>query len=429
MIGLKRAAWKAGKDPQKAERAAEAMAFFFGTRKVAALACSVALAALVSATPMLAQDLFAPRVYVNDRVITEYEVMQRAMFLQVLRAPGDPEEEALKALIEDRLRQTESDRLGLELTPEELKAGMEEFAARANLTADGLIAELTQVGISGETFRDFVASGLLWRQAVRARFAGQVPVSENDIDRALEASARPRALRVLVSELVIPAPEGGADAALDLANRLSDEIASEGAFASAARQYSAAPTAGNGGRLDWVPLANLPAAIGSAVLALGAGEVSDPVIVPGAVVLFQLRDVARDESAEPIAVTVEWADFLIPDDAGEIARLRAEVDNCMDLYGQANGLPEDRLTVTTQPAGDVPGDVGLELARLDPGESSVALTRGGFRRFLMLCGREQTQEEPVDRDAIREQVINQKLEGMAEGYLEELRSEAIIREP
>jgi peptidyl-prolyl cis-trans isomerase SurA len=402
------------------------MAFsLFKRHLAAAILCGAVLAG-----PASAQDLFAPRLYVNDRVITEYEIMQRAMFLQVLRSPGNPEEEALKALIEDRLRQTEAERLKLTLTEQELRQGMEEFAARANLTADGLIAEFAKVGIAAETFRDFVSAGLLWRKAVRARFLGQVPISENDIDRALEASARPQALKVLASELVIPIPEGSdGTEQLALAQRLSDTISGEGAFAAAARQYSAAPTAGRGGRLDWIPLSTLPAAIGSAVLALGPGEVSDPVQVPGAVVLFLLRDVARDDTAEPLQVTVEWAEFLVPDDAAEIARIRASVDTCADLYGQAKGLPEDRLTVTTQPASEVPGDVGLELARLDPGESSVALTRSGFRRFLMLCGREITLEEPRTRDQIREFVINQKLEGMAEGYLEELRAAAILREP
>ena len=400
------------------------MAFSYLKRQLTILACGLSLAA-----PVAAQDMFAPRLYVNDRVITDYEVAQRAMFLTVLKAPGNPEDEALKALIEDRLRQTEAKRLGIVLTDAQVLEGMTEFASRANLTPEALIAELEKVGISAESYRDFVSAGLLWRQAVRARFLGVVPVNENDVDRALEASARPRALKVLASELVIPLPEGNPEEALALAARLSNEITSEGAFASAARRYSAAPTAGNGGRLDWVPLANLPAAIGAAVLALGPGEVSDPVQVPGAVVLFLLRDVARDETAEPLAVTVEYADFLIPDDAAEIARLRTSVDRCKDLYGQANGLPDDRLTVTKVAMAEVPGDVGLELAKLDPGEVSTALTRAGFRRFLMLCGREETQAEPVSRDQIRERVINQKLDGLAEGYLEELRSAAIIREP
>ncbi|WP_137112319.1 peptidylprolyl isomerase [Rhodobacter sp. SY28-1] len=393
-------------------------------RQATAVALALALAA-----PVLAQDLFTPRLYVNDRVITNYEVEQRALFLRVLRAPGNPEEEALKALTEDRLRQTEAERLGLRLTEEELTSGLTEFASRANLTVEQFVEELGKAGIAPETFRDFVAAGLLWRQAVRARFLGQVPISENDIDRALEASARPRALQVLASELVIPAPEGQEEAAMEQAQELSDTLSGEAAFASAARRYSAAPTAGAGGRLDWLPLANLPAAIGQKILALDAGEVSDPIAVPGAVVLFLLRDVAMDTKAEPIAVNVEWAEFLVPNDAAAIAQILAESDECNDLYGQASGLPEDRLTVTKSALEAVPGDVALELARLDPGEASTALTRGGFRRLLMLCGREQVLEPAPTRDQIREQVINQKLEGMAEGYLEELRSAAFIREP
>lgn len=384
---------------------------------------------LVLALPVSAQDLFTPRLYVNDRVITNYEVAQRALFLRVLRAPGNSEEEALKALTEDRLRQTEAERLGLTLSDEELMRGMTEFAARANLTAEQFVAELEKAGIAAETFRDFVAAGLLWRQAVRARFLGQVPVSEADIDRALEASARPRALQVLASELVIPAPEGQEEAAMARAQELSDTLSGEAAFASAARRFSAAPTAGAGGRLDWLPLANLPGAIAEKILALDTGEVSDPIAVPGAVVLFLLRDVAMDTKAEPLSVSVEWAEFLVPDDAAAIAKIRAEADSCTDLYTQARGLPEDRLTVTKAGLDQVPGDVALELARLDRGEISTALTRGGYRRLLMLCGREQVVEPPPTRDQIREQVINQKLEGMAEGYMEELRSAAIIREP
>ncbi|MBY0352094.1 peptidylprolyl isomerase [Tabrizicola sp.] len=393
-------------------------------RQAAVIALGLALTA-----PVLAQDLFGPRLYVNDRVITNYEIGQRALFLRVLRAPGNPEVEALKALTEDRLRQTEAERLGLKLTDEELKQGLAEFASRANLSVDEFVAELDKAGIASETFRDFVAAGLLWRQAVRARFLGQVPVSENDVDRALEASVRPRALQVLASELVIPAPEGQEAAAMTQAQELSDSLGSEAAFADAARQYSASATAGSGGRLDWLPLANLPAAIGQKILALAPGEVSDPIAVPGAVVLFLLRDVATDKTAKPIAVNVEWAEFLVPDDAAEIARIRAASDDCNDLYGLAKGLPQDRLTVTKGGLESLPGDVALELARLDPGETSVALTRGGFRRMLMLCGREQVLDPQPTRDQIREQITNQKLEGLAEGYLEELRAAAIIREP
>ena len=393
-------------------------------RRTAAVLVSLALAA-----PVLAQDMFAPRLYVNDRAITNYEVAQRALFLRVLRAPGNPEEEALKALTEDRLRQTEAERLGLKVSEKDLTAGMTEFASRANLSAEEFAAELGKAGIAPETFRDFVSAGILWRQVVRARFLGQVPITEADVDKALEAATRPKALQVLVSELVIPAPPGQEEAAMARAQDLSDTLSGEGAFAAAARKYSAAQTAGAGGRLDWLPLANLPPAIGQKVLALDPGEVSDPVAVPGAVVLFLLRDVAVDKTAEPISVSVDWVEFLVPDDAAEIARLRSQADDCKMLMGEAKDLPEERMTHHTAAMGEVPGDVGLELAKLDLNETSVALTRGGYRRLLMLCGRAPVLEPMPTRDQVREQVVNQKLEGLAEGYLEELRSAAIIREP
>jgi peptidyl-prolyl cis-trans isomerase SurA len=157
--------------------------------------------------------------------------------------------------------------------------------------------------------------------------------------------------------------------------------------------------------------------------------VSEPLVVPGAVVLFMLRDIDLDRSVPPAKVTLEWAEALVPDDPAEIARLRAAVDVCYDLNGPAAGLPAGRLTIATRPASEVPTDVGLELSRLDPGESSVALKRSGFRRFLMLCGRDLVSEDPINREDVRERLISQKAESLAETFLEELRSTAIIREP
>jgi peptidyl-prolyl cis-trans isomerase SurA len=99
--------------------------------------------------------------------------------------------------------------------------------------------------------------------------------------------------------------------------------------------------------------------------------------------------------------------------------------------------------------------VALELAKLDLNESSSAIVRGGNRVFLMLCGRvalpeapeivlegatpaaddtgaaEAAVEEPQgpNREAVRTALLNQRLAGLADRDLAELRAEAIIREP
>ena len=65
---------------------------------------------------------------------------------------------------------------------------------------------------------------------------------------------------------------------------------------------------------------------------------------------------------------------------------------------------------------------------LDPGES-VDYAQGSARVFLMLCARNPAGTATASRDQVKAQLINQRLAAMADTYMEELRSDAFIREP
>ena len=136
---------------------------------------------------------------------------------------------------------------------------------------------------------------------------------------------------------------------------------------------------------------------------------------------------ANQKLQEDEILEAEYARLLIPDDAAYVAEIKSKSDRCTDLYPFAKGQPDSVLTVEKKPLAEIDQDIAIELAKLDPGESSTALTRGGQRMFLMLCGREPITEEPVSRDAIRDTIINTKLNGLAEQLLEELRAAAIIK--
>ena len=97
-----------------------------------------------------------------------------------------------------------------------------------------------------------------------------------------------------------------------------------------------------------------------------------------------------------------------------------------------DGIDTDLHSPTDSPvppeaAGEIPADVRRELDRLDEGEISTALTRGNNLLLLMLCGRTTDLPEGF-REEMRQRLFNQRLESYANGYLEELRAEAIIRE-
>jgi peptidyl-prolyl cis-trans isomerase SurA len=384
------------------------------------------------ALPGLAQELFAPVVQVNDKVVTQYELDQRARFLTLLRAPGDPYEEALSVLIDERLQVEAATRMGLVLTDEQMQAGQEEFAARANLSSEQFLEALVAEGVDVQTFRDFVTAGLLWREVVRSRFAPQVQVTDVDIDRALSADApRPEGIRILYSEIILPAQN---EASLAQAQRRAAEIqnyTTPEAFSQAARAFSVAPTRSRGGRVDWVEVANLPPALAQVLLALAPGQVSAPLPIPNALALFQVRDI-QDGVAPPLAdMTVDYALYhLPPPPAGlaEAARLDRETDICNDLYDEARGLPPERLERVTATMAEIPADVALELARLDAGETST-MNRGGGLVMVMLCSRTVPLPEEVTRDDVKARLQNQRLQTFADGYLAELRANAILRYP
>lgn len=392
------------------------------------------LALALGAAPLWAQqNLFTPVARVNDRVITQYELNQRALFLQLLNAPGNLEEEALSRLVDERLQLDAAAAQGVVVDEEQVLAGMEEFAGRANLGVEQFVQALAGGGVAEESFADFVRAGLAWRGVVQGRFGPRAQVSEAEIDRALALGNATGGVRVLLSEIFLPADTPARQAEAQRRAAELSQITTLPAFAAAARRYSAAPSRGRGGRQDWIPIGNLPPQIRAQILTLPPGGVTDPIPVPNAIALFQLRALEETEAPDTEAVAVEFARYFIPGGRTPAAlaqaeRIRAEVDTCDDLYGIAEGQPEEQLLRDVLPVAEVQGDVAMELAQLDENEVSTALTTGDGQAlvFLMLCGRTLEINAEANREAVRQSLINQRLNSYANGYLAELKSDAVI---
>ncbi|CTQ50256.1 peptidylprolyl isomerase [Jannaschia donghaensis] len=396
------------------------------TRFLTILAVLLALA--TTGDPARAQQPFAAAATVNGEAVTNFQVLQRAQFYTLLRAPNADFEGAKATMINETLQVQAARAAGIEITPDQLDEGMVEFASRANLTPDAFIAALEQSGVAPETFRDFIRNGIYWRTLVQQRFGPRARPAPSEVERALARG--PGSVRVLLSEIAIPiTPETQAEVQA-LAQRLSDTVVGQAAFERAARTYSRSRTARAGGRLDYLPLAELSPAIASQVLTLAPGEVSDPVNLGSFVGLFLLRDLDESGSSTPETLSIDYAEYLIPggrtpEALSAAAQLRDRVDVCDDLYGVARGAPEGTLTRVITPISDIPGDLRQELAKLDEGEASTLLTRNGFLRFVMMCDRVAEPSEEAFQ-ALGQQILNERLGSYAEGYLEELRADAII---
>ncbi|MBM7067485.1 peptidylprolyl isomerase [Actibacterium sp. 188UL27-1] len=379
---------------------------------------------------------FGPALYVNNKVITNYEVAQRRALLEAFRTAGDLDQQAEDGLIDDRLRLTAAEQLDLLPEEEAITAGMEEFAGRANLSTEQFLQAIGQAGVSEESFRDFITAGVAWRAVVRTRFGPRGRVTEAEVDRALALSSQRGGAEVLISEIILPANTPAAAArAEQIAAQIKNTVTTTAGFSGFARRFSASPSRGAGGRVaNPIPIGNLPPAVASQIVTLPPGGVTDPIPVPNAIAVFQLRELRETGIQETENISLEYAQYFIPggrtdNTLAQAQKIAMRIDTCDDLYGIAKGQPEERLVVETQAITEVPTDVAMELAKLDEGESSTALTRGNALMFLMLCGRTPILEEEVSRGRVRDRLVSQRVASFADGYLAELKANAIIRRP
>jgi peptidyl-prolyl cis-trans isomerase SurA len=400
--------------------------FWQCARKIGVALCLGLPAALPAQSP------FSAVITVNDAAITGFELEQRIMLLTFFNTPGDVQDLARKGLIDDRLRTQELTRAGLALNEEGLAQALEEFAGRANLTAEQFITVLGQNGIDESTLRDYVSIGVAWRDYVRSVFSDRVRVTEADIDFALSHQATAATgIEVLLSEIIIPAPPQ--DAARVQAEALAiSRITSTAAFEAEARRLSAVPSRDQGGRLDWTPLSNYPAPLQDLLLGLNPGEVTPPLEITNAVALLQLRDIRETGASAQGPVAIDYATFLIAGGRSasalaQAAGIVAQVDTCNDLYAVGRTLPQNPLSRQSVAPAAIPQDIALELAKMDAGEVSTALTSAdGSLVFLMLCSREQPLPEGLSRADVETQLRGQRLAAYADALLADLRAAATI---
>jgi len=386
----------------------------------------IALGLTLAPLGVAAQNLFSAAILVNDQAITNYELKQRTMFLEAMRFPGVPDELAPKQLIEERLKKAAADQLGIRVSEEELQFELESFAQRFNVAFDEFAAELERVGISVDTLRAFIANQLLWREVVRARFGAQANVDEAQVERSANAKKSGSSIEVLLTEIIMAMQPGQEQEVRERARELS-KIRSFDAFSDAAREFSDAPTREFGGRVTWQKLDTLPGVLQPLIFGLAPGEVTDPLSIPNALALFQLRGIRETAYRRPLPDSVDYLRYALPSSELEnIKAIRSNINHCDDLYGWAKGNPNHVLKRKTVKRAAIDGPTRNILTNLDENEYVIA-TQEPTTTLIMMCSRSQTLDlEEQDLAQIRDGLLNQRLGSYADSYLENLRDDARI---
>ena len=379
-----------------------------------------------------AQFVVEPEIRVNARAVTAFEIDQRARLLAALGAGGDVRRTARDQLIDEALQSEVIERLELSLEPDELDQRIAAFAESRQLSRAELDAALARNGIAPVTLRDFVRNGTLWREAAQNIFRRQALPSDADLERAIALQQGEAAREVRLQELAVPFAERGEEATRALVLRLSRTLSGAGEFTAAVERYSEAPSAARGGRLDWIAVSDLPPPLAGQVLALQPGEVTAPVPVQGGLAVFRLLEVRRTGAA-PRGAGGGPAYFELvvplPADAGDdevaaararLAEVRQSTRTCQDLQAEAEAFGSD----SGRRSAAAPAALPAALQRGEVGQIEIARDARGVVLWMLCRGNDGLSVE--EREALRNRLFNQRMNALAEGFLQELRADAVI---
>ena len=153
-------------------------------------------------------------VIVNRQPITSYDIQRRAAFMKLQRRKGNLNEQAEQELIDQTLRATEAQRLGIRVTDEQVDAAYNNFAKSNKMTIKQLDGIMAQSGVTKSHFKEFIRAQMSWNQALGARSRrDSSKMSEQDVVRRMlqQGGAKPSATEYMLQQVifVVPASERG----------------------------------------------------------------------------------------------------------------------------------------------------------------------------------------------------------------------------
>lgn len=370
-----------------------------------------------------ANFLLAAKIQVNNSVITQFELDQRAKFLGALKFTGNHSELAQTQLIEERLKQSEAQKLNISASDFEIEDALKRFASRANLTVKEFNKELKRLEIYPDTFRSYVETEVIWQKLVNKKFGAQSSVSNLQLQRAKSISKFEDTIQVLLTEIIIPFSKDDRSENENLANLLK-QIKSTEEFSNAAQKYSKAPTATVGGRVKWQNFDRLPGIIKPLILGLSPGQVTEPIMLTKAIALFQLRDIREIKTDR---TQLELLDFIkVKSDLKYLSLVQDNFHNCSDLEAIIGGQTEVTLTRKKLLSDEIPNTLVPVLDNLDQNESEIIVADGQSQLVIMCERNNQLNSTAQTLEQDKNVLQTNRLKHLARSFLETLKDNARI---
>ena len=413
----------------------------------------VLLASLPTLSSARINNIDGIEAIVNDDIITrtefqrELEAVRQQQQLQNLPLPPLDvlNVKVLEHLILKRIQIQLASSNGIVVDDVLLNDTLQSIAQKNSMTLEQFHDRLEQDGIAFSYFRENMRDELTLSQ-LRQRFVdSRITVTEQEIDDFISSQAGQANAdnEYHIGHILVAVPEAATPQQIQHAkqsiNSILEKLQNGADFTQLAIEASDGQQALKGGDLGWRTASEIPSLFTNIVLDLKAGEFSGPIRSPSGFHIIKLLD-QRGGSRHTTTQTLTRHILIIPDalvsddDARQqLLSLRQLAESGADFAELARDYSNDKGTASK--GGDLgwvnPGTMVNEFEQamqlLQPGQISKPIkSRFGWHLIQVLDRREQDDTDEFNRNQIRQQVFQRKVEDAYEIWLQRLRSEAYV---
>jgi peptidyl-prolyl cis-trans isomerase SurA len=382
---------------------------------------------------------------VNGVVVTDLDVDQRLALVSTASGTRIPREELarlraqiLRNLIDEKLQIGEAKVHDVEVDENQVSDAYKRVSTNFKKTPEEFDAFLKNAGTSQQSLLDQIRAEFAWSKLLRRRVEPFINVGDDEVNgviKRMEASKGQDEYRL--GEIFLPATAENEAEVMGQANNIASQVRAGASFVAYARQYSQSATAALGGDRGWVQASQLNPVLRDALGAATAGTLVGPIKASGGIFLMVMAEKRKMLSADPLEATITVKQIAVPlpkdkprAEQEKIVQALAAKSKVMtgcgraaDLAASLGGKASDMAPTKIR---NMPAGLHQVLANLQIGQSTPPFGTQDDARVLMLCGRDEAQENVPSFDEVYAQINEERVNMMARRYMRDLRRDAIV---
>ena len=240
-------------------------------------------------------------VKINEEIITSHDIINEIRYLKILNPTIQNldlktiEKIAKNSIIREKIKAIEikKNNNNLKLNKKYLYQLLENLYLRINLKSlDQFEQYLSANNLDIKFIENKISIEAIWNDLIFAKFYSKVKVNKEDLKKKIKMNKNNIIKSYDLLEIIFDLPK---KSELNFKYEIiSNDIDTKG-FSSAALIHSISDTSKLGGKLGWIDEKAISPKIKDEILQLNIGDYSNPIIIPGGVLILKLEDIKETE--------------------------------------------------------------------------------------------------------------------------------------